>query len=140
MNLRYGKADENVLKRSVADVILHERQKIAAYDELKKDAGSGPAPGGSGRTGSLFSEIRTGILRSQPLCLLKNPIGILPSPRYVSEESGQEFCRVSMLPGIRDRDFAIRRYIFGKNAGGLSVIRAVNKLAAEKIRACTFFP
>ena len=56
MNLRYGKADENVLKRSVADVILHERQKIAAYDELKKDAGSGPAPGGSGRTGSLFSE------------------------------------------------------------------------------------
>ena len=37
MNLRYGKADENVLKRSVADVILHERQKIAAYDELKKN-------------------------------------------------------------------------------------------------------
>lgn len=98
MNLRYGKADENVLKRSVADVILHERQKIQACDECKKDTGSGPAPGGSDRTGGFFSE-------------------------------------------NQDRDFSVSAVTFPtKNAGGFSVIRAVNKLAAEKIRACTFFP
>ena len=46
-----------------------------------------------------------------------------------------------MSAGNPYRNFAISAVTFSeKNAGGLSVIRAVNKLAAEKIRACTFFP
>ena len=113
MNLRYGKADENVLKRSVADVILHERQKIAANDELKKDAGGGPVQGGSDRTGGLFPE---------------NPVR-------------DSAASAMMFPKDPDRNFAISAVTYSeKNAGGLSVIRVVNKLAADKIRACTFFP
>ena len=30
MDLRYGKIDENVLRRSVKDVILHEGQRLRA--------------------------------------------------------------------------------------------------------------
>ena len=128
MNLRYGKADENVLKRSVADVILHERQKIAAYDELKKDTGSGPAPGGSDRTGGLFSESPDRNSSVSAVTSLKNP------DRNSAESA-------VMSAGNPYRNFAISAVTFSeKNAGGLSVIRAVNKLAAEKIRACTFFP
>lgn len=128
MNLRYGKADENVLKRSVADVILHERQKIAAYDELKKDTGCGPAPGGYDRTGGLFSE---NPCRNSSVSAVTS----LKVPDRNSAESAV------MSAGNPYRNFAISAMTFSeKNAGGFSVIRAVNKLAAEKIRACTFFP
>ena len=128
MNLRYGKADENVLKRSVADVILHERQIIAAYDELKKNTGCGPAPGGPDRTGGLFSESPDRNSSVSAVTSLKNP------DRNSAES-------VVMSAGNPYRNFAISAVTYSeKNAGGLSVIRAVNKLVAEKIRACTFFP
>lgn len=128
MNLRYGKADENVLKRSVEDVILHERQKIQACDECKKDTGSGPAPGGSDRTGGLFSE---NPYRNSSVSAVTS----LKVPDRNSAESAV------MSAGNPYRNFAISAMTFPtKNAGGFSVIRAVNKLAAEKIRACTFFP
>ena len=143
MNLRYGKADENVLKRSVADVILHERQKIAAYDELKKNTGCGPAPGGSDRTGGLFSENPYRNSSVSAVTSLKSPdrnssvsaVTSLKNPDRNSAESAV------MSAGNPYRNFAISAVTYSeKNAGGLSVIRAVNKLAAEKIRACTFFP
>ena len=128
MNLRYGKADENVLKRSVADVILHERQKIAAYDELKKNTGCGPAPGGPDRTGGLFSESPDRNSSVSAVTSLKNP----------DRNSAESVVMSARNPY---RNFAISAVTYSeKNAGGLSVIRAVNKLAAEKIRACTFFP
>ena len=73
MNLRYGKADENVLKRSVADVILHERQKIQACDECKKDSGGGPFPNGSGRSGGLFSENPDRYSAESDVMSAKNP-------------------------------------------------------------------
>ena len=69
MNLRYGKADENVLKRSVADVILHERQKIAAYDELKKIQAAVPPRVVLTGPAVFFLRVRKGILRFQPLRL-----------------------------------------------------------------------
>ena len=143
MNLRYGKADENVLKRSVADVILHERQKIAAYDELKKNTGCGPAPGGPDRTGGLFSESPDRNSSVSAVTSLKSPdrnssvsaVTSLKNPDRNSAESAV------MSAGNPYRNFAISAVTYSeKNAGGLSVIRAVNKLVAEKIRACTFFP
>ena len=128
MNLRYGKADENVLKRSVADVILHERQKIAANDELKKDAGGGPVQGGSDRTGGLFPE---------------NPVrdSAASAMMFPKDPDRNSAASAMMFPKDPDRNFAISAVTYSeKNAGGLSVIRVVNKLAADKIRACTFFP
>ena len=143
MNLRYGKADENVLKRSVADVILHERQKIAAYDELKKNTGCGPAPGGPDRTGGLFSESPDRNSSVSAVTSLKSPDRNSSVSAVTSLKNPDRNSAESVVMSARNpyRNFAISAVTFSeKNAGGLSVIRAVNKLAAEKIRACTFFP
>ena len=142
MNLRYGKADENVLKRSVADVILHERQKIAVYDELK-DTGCGPAPGGPDRTGGLFSESPDRNSSVSAVTSLKSPDRNSSVSAVTSLKNPDRNSAESAVMSARNpyRNFAISAVTFSeKNAGGLSVIRAVNKLAAEKIRACTFFP
>lgn len=104
MELRYGIIDENVLKRSVEDVILHEgqaaagRRKDARKAGIDTDAGRGsvgpedpddmPDKHGTGRT--------------------------LPSVAAVTLGAGYE--------------------------GGLAVIRAVNSLAADGIRAKLFRP
>lgn len=100
MNLRYGKADENVLKRSVADVILHEGQK----------SGTGQSPhikNGSSADGNRF----------------------VPSLDSLSDDAAEKTkTGISVLT------------LSEKNAGGLAVVRAVNSLAAEKIRARVFCP
>lgn len=100
MNLRYGKADENVLKRSVADVILHEGQK----------SGTGQSPhikNGSSADGNRF----------------------VPSSDSLSDDAAEKTkTGISVLT------------LSEKNAGGLAVVRAVNSLAAEKIRARVFCP
>lgn len=100
MNLRYGKADENVLKRSVADVILHEGQK----------SGTGQSPhikNGSSADGKRF----------------------VPSSDSLSDDAAE---KTKMGTGVLT--------LSEKNAGGLAVVRAVNSLAAEKIRARVFCP
>lgn len=100
MNLRYGKADENVLKRSVADVILHEGQKS-----------------GTGQS----SHIKNG--------KSSDGRGFVPSSDSLSDDAAEKTkTGISVLT------------LSEKNAGGLAVIRAVNSLAAEKIRARVFCP
>lgn len=100
MNLRYGKADENVLKRSVADVILHEGQKS-----------------GTGQS----SHIKNG--------KSSDGRGFVPSSDSLSDDAAEKTkTGISVLT------------LSEKNAGGLAVVRAVNSLAAEKIRARVFCP
>jgi hydrogenase maturation factor len=100
MNLRYGKADENVLKRSVADVILHEGQKS-----------------GTGQS----SHIKNG--------KSSDGRGFVPSSDSLSDDAAEKTkTGISVLT------------LSEKNAGGLAVVRAVNSLAAERIRARVFCP
>ena len=100
MNLRYGKADENVLKRSVADVILHEGQK----------SGTGQSP-----------HIKNGSSADRKR--------FVPSSDPLSDDAAE---KTKMGTGVLT--------LSEKNAGGLAVVRAVNSLAAEKIRARVFCP
>lgn len=100
MNLRYGKADENVLKRSVADVILHEGQK----------SGTGQSP-----------HIKNGSSADRKR--------FVPSSDSLSDDAAE---KTKMGTGVLT--------LSEKNAGGLAVVRAVNSLAAEKIRARVFCP
>lgn len=100
MNLRYGKADENVLKRSVADVILHEGQK----------SGTGQSP-----------HIKNGSSADRKR--------FVPSSDSLSDDAAE---KTKMGTGVLT--------LSEKNAGGLTVVRAVNSLAAEKIRARVFCP
>lgn len=100
MNLRYGKADENVLKRSVADVILHEGQKSGTGQ-------SSHIKNGKSSDGRVF----------------------VPSSDSLSDDAAEKTkTGISVLT------------LSEKNAGGLAVVRAVNSLAAERIRARVFCP
>lgn len=101
MNLRYGKADENVLKRSVEDVILHERQKYEANAQKHRYS---PV--------SNESPVSTGFQK-------------MSGSQEKSMSGKTALCAVT----------------FGSSCiGELAVIRAVNSLAADGIRARVFSP
>lgn len=106
MELRYGIIDENVLKRSVEDVILHEGQAAAGRRKDARKAGiDADTDAGRGSAGPEYPDDMPD----------KHGTGrTLPSVAAVTLGAGYE--------------------------GGLAVIRAVNGLAADGIRAKLFRP
>ena len=105
MELRYGIIDENVLKRSVEDVILHEGQAAAGRRKDARKAGSdADTDAGRGSAGP-----------DEP-------------GRSPAQKEGRTLSSVAAVT------------LGAGYEGGLAVIRAVNSLAADGIRAKLFQP
>lgn len=128
MNLRYGRADENVLKRSVADVILHEKQKFERQECGKQNGESRKfEQSRSGR--QEFERQECGADQSH-----KKQSGGGSAGGDCSQFSGSR----PEIPGSRFVSCA--ETLSEHTIGGLAVVRAVNSLAAEKIKAEIFCP
>lgn len=105
MELRYGIIDENVLKRSVEDVILHEGQAAAGR---RKDA----------RKAGIDADTDAG----------RGSAGPDEPGRSPAQKEGRTLSSVAAVT------------LGAGCEGGLAVIRAVNGLAADGIRAKLFRP
>ena len=145
MELRYGTIDENVKKRSVQDVILHERQKIpVSKGGLPSGVTSVPVVSGEKRAGELAVIAAVNDLAAQGIRTTEFfPTILLPAGTQEEflRSLIKQICRTAFSMGIDVRegrtevtDFVRRPVVIG-TASGIPFFTAIRE-KDNKIQNC----